>query len=90
MVYPNAGLPNELGDYDEPPETTAGWSREWAEDGLVNILGGCCGTTPAHIEAIADGGARRVHAAQWRSPCRQALRVLAGHRKRASCLECQA
>ncbi len=49
MVYPNAGLPNELGEYDEMPATTAGLVREWAENGQVNILGGCCGSTPAHI-----------------------------------------
>jgi 5-methyltetrahydrofolate--homocysteine methyltransferase len=53
MVYPNAGLPNELGCYDERPEQTAAFVREWAERGLVNILGGCCGSTPAHIQAIA-------------------------------------
>jgi 5-methyltetrahydrofolate--homocysteine methyltransferase len=54
MVYPNAGLPNELGAYDELPEQTAAFVRQWAEQGLVNILGGCCGSTPAHIAAIAD------------------------------------
>jgi 5-methyltetrahydrofolate--homocysteine methyltransferase len=53
MVYPNAGLPNELGEYDEMPETTAGLVHEWAEHGQVNVLGGCCGSTPAHIAAIA-------------------------------------
>ena len=53
MVYPNAGLPNELGEYDELPDTTAGLVREWAEHGQVNILGGCCGSTPAHIAAMA-------------------------------------
>ena len=54
MVYPNAGLPNELGAYDERPDETAAFVREWAEAGQVNILGGCCGSTPAHIAAIAD------------------------------------
>jgi 5-methyltetrahydrofolate--homocysteine methyltransferase len=54
MVYPNAGLPNELGCYDERPEQTAAFVRGWAEQGLVNILGGCCGSTPAHIAAIAQ------------------------------------
>ena len=54
MVYPNAGLPNELGAYDEAPETTAGLVRDWAENGQVNVLGGCCGSTPAHIQAIAE------------------------------------
>jgi 5-methyltetrahydrofolate--homocysteine methyltransferase len=54
MAYPNAGLPNDLGEYDECPETTSAQVREWAEQGIVNIVGGCCGTTPAHIRAIAD------------------------------------
>ncbi len=53
LAYPNAGLPNELGEYDEEPHTTAAYLREWAVDGRVNILGGCCGSTPAHIAAIA-------------------------------------
>ena len=53
LAYPNAGLPNELGQYDELPETTAAFLREWAQDGLLNIVGGCCGSTPAHIGAIA-------------------------------------
>jgi 5-methyltetrahydrofolate--homocysteine methyltransferase len=53
MVYPNAGLPNELGEYDELPEETAALVHEWAEAGQVNVLGGCCGSTPAHIAAIA-------------------------------------
>jgi len=57
MVYPNAGLPNELGQYDELPEQTAGMLREWIEHGLVNVLGGCCGSTPAHIAAIARAAA---------------------------------
>jgi len=52
-VYPNAGLPNEMGEYDESPEYMAGLLEEWARDGLVNIVGGCCGTTPDHIRAIA-------------------------------------
>ena len=55
MVYPNAGLPNELGEYDEMPATTAALVGEWARAGQVNVLGGCCGSTPAHIAAIADG-----------------------------------
>ena len=54
MAYPNAGLPNELGCYDEAAEETAAQVREWLDDGLVNIVGGCCGTTPAHIAAIAN------------------------------------
>jgi len=51
-AYPNAGLPNAMGGYDETPESMRAHYREWAESGLVNILGGCCGTTPAHIEAM--------------------------------------
>jgi 5-methyltetrahydrofolate--homocysteine methyltransferase len=54
MAYPNAGLPNDLGEYDEGPEATAAQVREWAEQGIVNVVGGCCGTTPAHIKAIAQ------------------------------------
>jgi len=57
MAYPNAGLPNELGEYDEAAAETAAQVREWVESRLVNIVGGCCGTTPAHIAAIA-GAAR--------------------------------
>jgi 5-methyltetrahydrofolate--homocysteine methyltransferase len=53
-THPNAGLPNEFGQYDESPEYMAGILREFAESGLVNLVGGCCGTTPAHIKAIAD------------------------------------
>ena len=53
-AYPNAGLPNAFGGYDETPETTAAHLGAWARDGLVNLVGGCCGTTPAHIEAVAE------------------------------------
>jgi len=53
-THPNAGLPNEFGQYDESPEYMAGILREFAESGLVNLVGGCCGTTPAHIKAIAE------------------------------------
>ncbi|MCK9469869.1 MAG: methionine synthase, partial [Porticoccaceae bacterium] len=52
-VHPNAGLPNAFGGYDEEPEQTAAILREFAESGFVNIVGGCCGTTPEHIRAIA-------------------------------------
>lgn len=52
--YPNAGLPNAMGEYDESPEITASIVSEWAAQGWINIVGGCCGTTPAHIKAIAD------------------------------------
>jgi 5-methyltetrahydrofolate--homocysteine methyltransferase len=54
MAYPNAGLPNDLGDYDEGAADTAAQVREWADQGIVNIVGGCCGTTPEHIRAIAE------------------------------------
>ena len=52
--YPNAGLPNAFGGYDETPEVTSGELREFAFSGLVNILGGCCGTTPEHIAAVVE------------------------------------
>ncbi|KEF34986.1 B12-dependent methionine synthase [Deinococcus sp. RL] len=52
-VHPNAGLPNAFGEYDETPAHTASVLRSFAEEGLVNIVGGCCGTTPEHIRAIA-------------------------------------
>ncbi len=53
-AHPNAGLPNEFGEYDETPESTAIQIEEFLKDGLLNIVGGCCGTTPEHIKAIAD------------------------------------
>jgi 5-methyltetrahydrofolate--homocysteine methyltransferase len=53
-VYANAGLPNAMGEYDETPEFMAEAMGKWAADGLINIVGGCCGTTPAHIRAIAQ------------------------------------
>ncbi len=53
-LYPNAGLPNAMGEYDETPELTAGVLSEMMERGQLNIVGGCCGTTPAHIRAIAE------------------------------------
>ena len=52
-THPNAGLPNEFGEYDETPEQMAAEIEDWAKNGYLNIIGGCCGTTPAHIEAIA-------------------------------------
>ncbi|HEU4762618.1 MAG TPA: methionine synthase, partial [Gemmatimonadales bacterium] len=52
-AHPNAGLPNDMGGYDETPETMAAQLGEWAGHGLVNIVGGCCGTTPEHIRAVA-------------------------------------
>ncbi|MGB3806328.1 MAG: homocysteine S-methyltransferase family protein [Erythrobacter sp.] len=75
LAYPNAGLPNELGEYDEAPDTTATLVGQWAKNGLVNILGGCCGTTPAHIAAIA----RAVEGVEPRSlPTREPAMRLAG------------
>ena len=53
-AHPNAGLPNEFGKYDESPEMMASQIKEYLDEGLVNIIGGCCGTTPDHIKAIAD------------------------------------
>ncbi|HKH76493.1 MAG TPA: homocysteine S-methyltransferase family protein, partial [Rubrobacteraceae bacterium] len=53
-AYPNAGLPNEFGEYAETPEMMAAEMGEWAKNGWLNIVGGCCGTTPEHIEAIAE------------------------------------
>ncbi|MGH2552583.1 MAG: homocysteine S-methyltransferase family protein, partial [Chitinophagaceae bacterium] len=52
-AYPNAGLPNAMGEYDEHPEDTAHYLEDWAKEGWVNIVGGCCGTTPDHIRHIA-------------------------------------
>jgi len=52
-AYPNAGLPNEFGEYEQSPEDMAKHVREWAQNGLLNLVGGCCGSTPAHISAIA-------------------------------------
>ena len=75
MAYPNAGLPNEMGEYDELPETTASFLQRWAENGRANILGGCCGSTPDHIAAIAkavEGAAPR------RVPQRDTAMQLAG------------
>ncbi len=62
--YPNAGLPNAFGEYDEAPDQTAAVVREFAESGLLNLLGGCCGTTPEHIAAMAEV----VHGVAGRAP----------------------
>jgi 5-methyltetrahydrofolate--homocysteine methyltransferase len=59
-IYPNAGLPNEFGEYDQLAEEMAKVTGEFAEAGLVNILGGCCGTTPEHIKAMAEAAGRNV------------------------------
>lgn len=53
-AYPNAGLPNAMGEYDEEPADTGHYLEEWAKEGYVNIVGGCCGTTPDHIRHIAE------------------------------------
>ncbi len=72
-VHPNAGLPNAFGGYDETPEYMAGVLRGFAEEGLLNIVGGCCGTTPAHIRAIAD--AVKDYAPRQAAPLPQELRL---------------
>ncbi len=68
-AYPNAGLPNAFGQYDESPEDMALQVREYLERGLINIIGGCCGTTPAHIQAIAEEARaykpRNIHHDSW-------------------------
>lgn len=53
-AHPNAGLPNELGEYDLEPDEMASHIKEWASSGFVNVVGGCCGSTPSHIKAIAE------------------------------------
>lgn len=67
-AHPNAGLPNELGDYDMTPEEMAEHLEEWAQHGFLNIVGGCCGSSPEHIHAIADAVAdktpRPLHGAE--------------------------
>ena len=81
--YPNAGLPNAFGEYDESPEETAAVLEEFAGSGFVNLVGGCCGTTPAHIAAIAaavDGKAPRTPVRDGARP--PALRPGAGDRHR--------
>ena len=81
--YPNAGLPNAFGEYDELPEQMAEVIEEFASSGLVNIVGGCCGTTPDHIAAFAkgvDGKAPHVPAPSMRR--RSAGRARAAHRHR--------
>jgi len=56
--YPNAGLPNEFGEYDDTPQGMAGVLESWCKEGWVNLVGGCCGTTPDHIRAIAEMAAK--------------------------------
>ncbi len=60
LAYPNAGLPNEFGEYDLDPEDMAEYVGEWADSGLVNLVGGCCGSTPDHIGAIAGAVAGKA------------------------------
>src|SRR5262249_60062445 len=69
--HPNAGLPNELGLHDEQPGDTSRFLRSFAEDGLVNVVGGCCGTTPEHTREIAravQGLPRRRVPEVWHDP----------------------
>ena len=85
-AYPNAGLPNEFGLYDESPEATAAMLGEFADAGLVNIVGGCCGTTPAHIRAIAEavaGKAPRAHARRRAADAALRPRALRAHARRS-------
>jgi len=72
-VHPNAGLPNAFGEYDDTPESMAEVLGGFASDGLINLVGGCCGTTPAHITAIAE--AVRRHPPRRFEPARPALRL---------------
>ena len=73
MAYPNAGLPNDLGEYDEAAEETAAQVSEWFDAGLVNIVGGCCGTTPDHIAALAGAADGRAPRAIPAAPTRTVL-----------------
>lgn len=75
MAYPNAGLPNELGEYDEDADQTAAQVAKWFDQGIVNIVGGCCGTTPAHIAAMAKAAEGRE---PREIPSRQKETFLAG------------
>ena len=85
-VYPNAGLPNAMGEYDETPQHMAGLLEEWARDGLINIVGGCCGTTPEHISAIA-ACRREIPAAR---ACRRSSTRCASPASSPSCMgECE-
>ena len=73
MVYPNAGLPNDLGEYDEHADTTAGFIADWAETKLVNVVGGCCGTTPEHIRRMAEVTAGHAPRVPAKAPVRMTL-----------------
>jgi 5-methyltetrahydrofolate--homocysteine methyltransferase len=72
-AYPNAGLPNEFGEYDQTPEEMAAHFDEWAASGFVNIVGGCCGSTPDHIKAVAAAVAS--HAPRDYAPQTPAMRL---------------
>jgi len=80
--YPNAGLPNAFGEYDEQPPETGRLLRDFAESGFVNMLGGCCGTTPEHIQAVAaaidDVAPRKLPSAPSASAGKHAVTQLAG------------
>jgi 5-methyltetrahydrofolate--homocysteine methyltransferase len=74
-IYPNAGLPNEMGEYDETPEVTASILKHIAEEGYINIVGGCCGTTPEHIRQIKDAV---KHVSPRKLPEKQSQLILSG------------
>ncbi|MBQ0786719.1 MAG: homocysteine S-methyltransferase family protein, partial [Oceanihabitans sp.] len=57
-AHPNAGLPNAFGEYEESPKQMQAYIEEYLQDDLINIIGGCCGTSPAHIKAIAEVAAK--------------------------------
>ena len=85
-VHPNAGLPNAFGGYDEAPETTASILRGFAEEGMINLAGGCCGTRPEHIAAIAKAleGMPPRPVPAWRSLCRASSSDRASSASRSS------
>jgi 5-methyltetrahydrofolate--homocysteine methyltransferase len=80
-AHPNAGLPNEFGGYDETPEAMATTLREFAEAGIVNVVGGCCGTGPAHVAALAEAARGRAPAGRSRSSGRRLGQPLPQHRR---------
>ena len=81
IAYPNAGLPNAMGEYDEGPHDMACQLGPWAKDGLLNIVGGCCGSTPEHIAEIA-GHVDEISAAQ---ACRRSSAACASPASSPSC-----
>jgi 5-methyltetrahydrofolate--homocysteine methyltransferase len=72
-AYPNAGLPNAMGGYDEGPHDMVRIMEPWAAQGVVNLVGGCCGTTPAHIRAIADAVKGKAPRKTW--TCEPVMRL---------------